>query len=54
MSSFFQNVWYRAADVPSQTWSWFSGLNREEWLVVLIIVCACGFVSLLGFQSRRL
>jgi hypothetical protein len=54
MSSFFESVWYGAAEVPGHTWQWFNGLNREEWLVVLVVVCVFGFVSLLGFQSRRL
>jgi hypothetical protein len=54
MGSFVRNIWDRAAELPSQTWHWFNGLNREEWLVVLIVVCACGFVSVLGFQSRRI
>jgi len=54
MGSFFEDIWYRAAEMPGHTWGWFNGLNREEWLVVLTIVCACGFVSLLGFTSRRL
>ncbi len=54
MGSFFDSLWYSAAEAPAGTWQWFNGLNREEWLVVLAIVCACGFVSLLGFHSRRL
>jgi hypothetical protein len=54
MSSFLESIWYRAAEVPSQTCQWFYGLNREEWFVVLAITFACGFISLLGFQSRRL
>jgi hypothetical protein len=54
MSSFFQNTWDRVRDVPTQTGEWFNHLNREEWLVVLIVICAIGFMSLLGFQSRRL
>lgn len=54
MGSFLQDVWYRAAEMPTNTWQWFDSLNREEWMVTLIVVCACGFVSLLGFQSRRL
>ncbi len=54
MGSFFENVWYHAADFPAQTWQWFNSLNREEWIVTLVIVCVCGFVSLLGFQSRRI
>ncbi len=54
MSSFLQNLWYGAADVPSQTWQWFNSLNREEWMVMLVVVCVGGFVSLLGFHSRRI
>ena len=54
MGSFFQDTWYHAANAPAETWNWFNSLSREEWLVVLIVVCAGGFVSLLGFQSRRI
>jgi hypothetical protein len=54
MGSFFQDLWFRAGEAPTQTWDWFNSLNREEWLVVLVVVCAAGFVSLLGFQARRL
>jgi hypothetical protein len=54
MSSVFESVYYGAAEVPNQTWEWFNGLNREEWLVVLAITFACGLVALLGFQSRRI
>jgi hypothetical protein len=54
MGSFFEDIWCRALAAPGETWDWFNSLNREEWLVTLIIVCATGFVSLLGFQSRRL
>ncbi len=54
MCSVFENIWYRAAKAPSQTWQWFNSLNREEWLVTLVVVCAFGFVCLLGFQSRRI
>ncbi len=28
--------------------------SLEEWLVTLVVVCAMGFVSLLGFRSQRL
>ena len=54
MGTYLTDLWYRAAEAPSQTWDWFNGLNREEWLVTLIVVCAAGFISLLGFQSKRL
>jgi hypothetical protein len=54
MGSFFVDLWYRAAEVPSDTWDWFNALNREEWMVTLAVVCAAGFVCMLGFQSRRI
>ncbi|MFO0790572.1 MAG: hypothetical protein U0805_14040 [Pirellulales bacterium] len=54
MDSFFVDLWSRAAAAPGQTWEWFDSLNREEWLVTLVVVCAMGFVSLLGFRSQRL
>jgi hypothetical protein len=54
MPSFLESIWYGAFEIPDKTWRWFAGLNREEWLVVLAVVCACGFLSLRGMQSRRL
>lgn len=54
MGSFFVDLWSRATEMPGETWNWFDSLNREEWLVTLIAVCALGFVSLLGFRSQRL
>ena len=54
MSRFLEDFWYRAANMPGETWGWFNSLNREEWLVVLTVVCACGFVSMLGFRGARL
>jgi hypothetical protein len=54
MHSFLDSIWYYAGDAQDKTWQWFNGLNREEWLVVLAITCACGFMALLGFNLRRL
>jgi hypothetical protein len=54
MGSFFQDLWFRAQEAPGETWQWFNELSREEWLVVLTVVCACGFVSLLGFRRHNL
>jgi hypothetical protein len=54
MGSFFEELWYNAADLPGNTWGWFNGLNREEWMVVLVIVCVSGFVCMLGFRGNRL
>lgn len=38
--------------VASSGWSWFGSLSREEWVVVLAVGCACGFLCLRGFGSR--
>ena len=54
MASFIQDMMDRANTIPGETWNWFNGLNREEWLVVLVVVCACGFVAMLGFRSNRI
>jgi hypothetical protein len=53
MYSFLESIWYRAGELPANTWQWFAGLSREEWLVTLAVVCACGFLSLRGFQAPR-
>lgn len=54
METLVGGLWDRANALPGETWQWFNGLNREEWMIVLMVVCACGFASLLGFRSRRL
>jgi hypothetical protein len=54
MGSFLLDIWCRIAEAPNNTWDWFNGLSREEWMVTLIVVCAAGFMSLLGFNSRRI
>lgn len=38
--------------VVSDTWHWFTMLNREEWIVVLAIGASCGFLCMRGFGSR--
>jgi hypothetical protein len=53
MASALDSVWYHVTNIQAKTWQWFSGLNREEWLVLMAIVCACGFLSLRGMNSRR-
>jgi hypothetical protein len=54
MGENFQIAWERFSALPGDVWMWFGRLNREEWMVTLSVVCACGFVSLLGFRARRL
>lgn len=35
------------------TWNWFNGLNRGEWMVVLAIVAATGFLCMLNMHTRK-
>jgi hypothetical protein len=54
MNSFFEDIWYGTAALPGKSWEWFNGLSREEWLVVLAVVCVSGFVCMLGFRGSRI
>ena len=54
MNSIWDTIYDRTAELPGHTWNWFNALSREEWMVVLAITFAAGFVALLGFQTRRL
>jgi disulfide bond formation protein DsbB len=54
VGTFFADLWDRARTAQTDTWQWFNGLNREEWLVVLVVTCVCGFACMLGFRSNRL
>ncbi len=54
MGNYFAVAWEKVSSTPGDMWDWFGRLNREEWLVTLAVVCAIGFVSLLGFRTRRL
>ena len=38
------NVWGLVDHYLDRGWVWFSTLSREEWLVVLAVTCAIGFV----------
>ena len=33
-------------------WVWFDTLSREEWLVVMAVCCAIGFLFLKGWDQR--
>jgi hypothetical protein len=50
MGRLIDDIWFGIRAAPGETWQWFNGLGREEWLVVLAVVCACGFLCLLGFR----
>lgn len=34
-------------------WDWFNGLNRQDWLMVLLGVCLVGFTFMRGLGSRK-
>ncbi len=40
-------LFYRAAI------HWIEGLNRQEWIVVLVVGAAFGFLCMRGFGSRK-
>lgn len=42
--------WYDS--MMSGTWNWFNTLSREEWMLVLGVSAACGFLCMKGFGSR--
>lgn len=35
------------------SWRWFTLLSREEWVVVLAVGCAAGFLCMRGYGSRN-
>lgn len=41
-----------AAERTGQMWAWFDSLSREEWLVVLAVCCAAGFLFLKSWGRR--
>lgn len=36
----------------SDAWVWFDTLSREEWLIVMAVCCAIGFLFLKGWGQR--
>lgn len=34
-------------------WSWVSALDRQEWLMVLLVVTVLGFLCMRGYGSRN-
>jgi hypothetical protein len=39
-------------NVVTQTMRWINGLDKQEWLLVLIAAVVIGFLALRGFGSR--
>lgn len=40
------------AEQSRHLWVWFDSLNREEWLLVLGVCCAVGFLMMKGWGKR--
>jgi hypothetical protein len=34
-------------------WQWVSGLDRQEWLMLLLVTAILGFMCMRGFGSRN-
>jgi hypothetical protein len=34
-------------------WAWVTGLNNQEWILLLAITSAAGFMCMRGFGSRN-
>ncbi|MEM6799223.1 MAG: hypothetical protein AAF589_06885 [Planctomycetota bacterium] len=52
MDLFFKYISDQWTTVMGTSWRWFSALNREEWMVVLAVCCALGFLCMRGYGSR--
>lgn len=42
--------WFGSA--TGETWNWFNSLSREEWVVVLGVGAALGFLCMRGLTTR--
>lgn len=52
MSTVFEYLNEKSADALNASWLWFAQLSREEWIVVLGVCCALGFLCMRGYGSR--
>ncbi|TWT87113.1 hypothetical protein Mal64_26480 [Pseudobythopirellula maris] len=49
-SDFIRNL---LTDAYADSWRWFNGLTREEWMIVLAFTSACGFLFMRGMGNRK-
>lgn len=35
-----------------ESWVWFDGLDQQEWIALLAVVAAAGFMCMRGFRGR--
>ena len=52
MPKFLDRFFDQCSQAPDGVWQWFNSLTREEWVVVLGVVCVMGFFCMLGYGSR--
>ncbi len=52
MGNFVERISDFSSSLVGNTWNWFMLLDREEWILVLILITACGMLCLFGFGSR--
>ena len=38
--------------VIHETWVWFNRLDQQEWIALLAVVAALGFLCMRGFAGR--
>ena len=51
MNTFYQvQNWF--IQMLNETWAWFSTLSKVEWMVVLGICSAFGFLCMRGIANR--
>lgn len=47
-----QYVFEKLNTASAETWNWFNTLTRDEWMIVLVLVTALGFLCMRGYGSR--
>ena len=52
LADLIQRFFDSSREYRGDVWDWFNRLTREEWVVVLAVVAALGFLCMLGFGSR--
>lgn len=53
MANLYSTIFEWYDGIMGGTWDWFDGLTREEWILVLGVAAACGFLCMRGFGSRN-
>ena len=43
----------RLAHGYRSTWTWIIGLDRDQWLVLLVATTVAGFLCMRGYSARK-